>query len=94
MNFDCKNAKEIYYPSPFDCQSYYQCMDLNGPPMKLSCSNDLQFNPIMQKCDNPNNVATVKPECANNSTSLTGENIKSVNVKVKIIGRFTICAYL
>ena len=63
MNFDCRNAKEIYYPSPYDCQSYYQCLDPNGPPTKLTCSNDLQFNPIIQKCDDPNSVANVKPEC-------------------------------
>ena len=68
-NFDCKDAKGMYYPSPFDCQSYYQCMDSNGPPMKLSCPNDLQFNPIMQKCDDPSKVATVKPECVKSFTS-------------------------
>ena len=68
-NFDCKHAKGMYYPSPFDCQSYYQCMDLNGPPVKLFCPNDLQFNPIMQKCDDPSKVATVKPECVKSFTS-------------------------
>ena len=44
-------------------------MDLNGPPVKLFCPNDLQFNPIMQKCDDPSKVATVKPECVKSFTS-------------------------
>ena len=66
--FDCKNAKKIYYPSPFDCQTYYQCVDSNGPPTKFSCSNGLHFNPIMQACDDFETVANVKPECASNSS--------------------------
>ena len=81
--FDCENAKHIYYPSPLDCQSYYQCVDSNGPPVKLSCTDDLQFNPILQKCDEPENVANVKPECDYKSTSVIKEQIESTNAKVK-----------
>ena len=73
----------MYYPSPFDCQSYYQCMDPNGPPVKRSCNDDLQFNPIMQKCDEPENVANVKPECDYKSTSLIKQTIESSNAKVR-----------
>ena len=93
MNFDCRNAKDIYYPSPFDCQSYYQCLDSNGPPTKLKCENDLQFNPILQKCDNPINVGNVKPECSIKDSSasldtsylppvLMQGSTESMNVKV------------
>ena len=82
LKFDCKNAKGIYYASPFDCQSYYQCIDSNSPPAKVSCTGNLQFNPIMQKCDDPNRVANVRPECDNNSISLAKETLKSVNIKV------------
>ena len=95
MNFDCSTAKEIYYPSPFDCQSYYQCLDSNGPPTKLSCNNNLQFNPILQKCDDPINVANVKPECANGESGLSlntsylppvlmKNSNESINVKVQL----------
>ena len=81
--FDCKNAKKIYYPSPFDCQTYYQCVDSNGPPTKFSCSNGLHFNPIIQACDDIESVANVKPECASNSSiALTKSTMISENDKV------------
>ena len=99
MNFDCSTAKEIYYPSPFDCQRYYQCLDSNGPPTKLSCNNHLQFNPILQKCDDPISVANVKPECSNKDSGsslntsylppiLMQGSSNSINLKVCSIGYF------
>ena len=60
-------------------------MDLNGPPVKLFCPNDLQFNPIMQKCDDPSKVATVKPECVKSFTSTNNVVSKLSKVNSKIL---------
>ena len=63
-------------------------MDPNGPPVKLSCNDDLQFNPILQKCDEPENVANVKPECGYKYTSLIKQTMKPTNGRVRKMKRF------
>ena len=90
--FNCGRAKQIYYPAPVDCHSYYQCVGQSKLPVKLYCDSGLQFNPITQTCDRPANVANVRPECDYNSESLLKEvnnfHFKLPSAKVNMLAKF------
>ena len=78
---NCKYARKLNYPSSNDCRSYYQCVNSYGPPTKLSCPDNLQFNPVLQRCDRPENVVNVRPECST-SIWLTQETLRFSNARV------------
>ena len=78
---NCKYAIKLSYPSSNDCQSYYKCVNSYDPPTKLSCSDNLQFNPVLQRCDRPEIVVNIRPECST-SIWLTQENSKFSNARV------------
>ena len=76
---DCKYARKINYPSSNDCQSYYKCINSYGAPTILYCADNLQFNPILQKCDFKENVVNIRPKC---SSSINYETTKISSAQV------------
>ena len=84
---NCKYARKLNYPSSNDCRSYYQCVNSYGPPTKQTCPDNLQFNPVVQRCDRPENVVNVRPECST-SIWLTQETLQLSNAQVGNIKSF------
>ncbi|KAK4875849.1 hypothetical protein RN001_012271 [Aquatica leii] len=61
---ECK-ISEPNHPNPNDCYTYYKCeeKDYVALLVKKSCKPDFMFNPILSKCDFPQKVIEIKPEC-------------------------------
>ena len=57
--FDCPTSNGLF-PNPKDCHSFYQCS--NGHAYLMDCPSNLEFNPVLQVCDWPQNAGcSVKP---------------------------------
>ena len=57
--FDCPTSNGLF-PNPKDCHTFYQCS--NGNAYLMDCPSNLEFNPVLQVCDWPENAGcSVKP---------------------------------
>ena len=52
-DFDCPTSNGLF-PNPVDCHSFYQCS--NGHAYLMDCPANLEFNPVLQVCDWPENA--------------------------------------
>nr|QAX32945.1 peritrophic matrix protein C3 [Diabrotica virgifera virgifera] len=51
---DCKDGKNTYYPYPYDCKKFYECLD--SIRYILSCPGDFLWNEKLNKCDDKDTV--------------------------------------
>jgi len=49
-----------FYPSNENCQVYFICIE--GRPRRISCGEDLAFNPETNQCDDIENVPSCSPD--------------------------------
>ncbi|CAK9818181.1 SSPO [Anthophora quadrimaculata] len=69
--FEECSMENPYQPHPTDCHLFYQCSPgVHGNEfVEKSCGRNMLYNPQLQVCDWPNNVAIIKPECLNKPTT-------------------------
>merc|ERR1712038_475024 len=56
-DFQCPSAAQLAYPNPYDCSSYYVC--INFVPHLMHCPPNLWYNPTLGVCDYKGNVDCV-----------------------------------